>query len=210
MRKIVTGLFISLDGVVESPEDWAYQYADGQLWEDIAAGIAQADGVLLGRRTYRQFAQMWPGQPSDLPMAAFLNNTHKYVVSATLDSLEWGPASLITGDVAAEIAELKRRPGKNIQVPGSPALVRWLLCGGLLDELSLSICPIVVGSGMRLFEDTTGQVRLTVAESKTFSTGAVSVTYQPETACTGASAPGLARLRPAAVAGADGAGADSL
>lgn len=182
MRKVVTGLFMSLDGVVESPEDWAYQYADGQMWQEIAAGIARADAVLLGRRTYEQFAQIWPGQPSDLPMAAFLNNTHKYVVSATLDTLEWGPATLITGDVAAEITGLKRRAGKNIQIPGSPTLVRSLLQDGLIDELTVDICPIVVGSGMHLFEDTTGQVRLQLAESKTFSTGAVGVTYQPQTA----------------------------
>jgi dihydrofolate reductase len=182
MRKIVAGLFMSLDGVVESPEQWAYQYADDQMWEDIAAGVGRADGVLLGRRTYQAFAQMWPGQPRDMPMAAFLNNTHKYVVSATLDTLEWGPASLITGDVADELAELKRRPGKNIQIPGSPTLVRSLVHGGLLDELHLHICPIVAGPGMRLFEDMTGQVRLQVAESRTFNTGVVAVTYQPASA----------------------------
>ena len=182
MRKIVAGLFISLDGVVESPDEWAYQYGTDESWADIAAGIAQADGVLFGRRTYQAFARLWPNQPSESPMAAFLNNTHKYVVSATLDTPEWGPASLITGDVAAGLAELKRRPGRNIQIPGSPTLVRWLLGSGLLDELSLNICPIVVGSGMRLFEDMTGQVRLKVAESKTYSTGALGVRYEPASA----------------------------
>jgi dihydrofolate reductase len=182
MRKIVAGLFMSLDGVVESPETWAYQYSNDQMWEEIAAGVARADAVLLGRRTYLAFAEMWPSQPSDMPMAAFLNNTHKYVVSATLDTLEWGPASLITGDVADELTELKRRPGKNIQIPGSPTLVRSLLRGGLLDELSLHICPIVVGPGMRLFEGLTDQVRLKVAESMTFSTGVLGVTYQPDSA----------------------------
>jgi len=182
MRKIVTGLFMSLDGVVESPEKWAYQYANDQMWEGIAAGVGRADAVLLGRRTYQQFAQIWPGQPGDMPMAAFLNNTHKYVVSATLGALGWGPASLITGDVAAELNELKQRPGKNIQVPGSPTLVRWLLGHGLLDELSLSICPIVVGPGMRLFEDMSGQVRLELAESETFATGALGVTYRLDSA----------------------------
>jgi dihydrofolate reductase len=182
MRKIVAGLFMSLDGVVESPEEWAYQYGTDEMWGEIAAGVARADAVLLGRRTYRAFARMWPSQPSDMPMAAFLNNAHKYVVSATLDTLEWGPASLLTGDLAAELTELRRRPGKNIQIPGSPTLVRWLLGGGLLDELSLSICPVVVGSGMRLFEDVTDRVRLKVAESKTFSTGVLGVTYQPDSA----------------------------
>lgn len=182
MRKIVAGLFMSLDGVAESPEQWAYQYGDDKMWEEIAAGVARADGILLGRRTYEQFAQLWPSQPSDMPMAAFLNNTHKYVVSATLGALEWGPASLLSGDITAGLTELKRRPGKNIQAPGSPTLVRWLLGHGLLDELRLTICPIVVGSGMRLFEDMTGQVRLELAESETFSTGALGVTYRPDSA----------------------------
>ena len=149
------------------------------MWADIAAGITRADAVLLGRRTYEEFAQMWPNQPSDMPMAAFLNKTHKYVVSATLDTLQWGPASLLTGDLADELTELKRRPGKNIQIPGSPALVRSLLGCGLLDELHLTICPVVVGSGMRLFQDTARPVRLELAEAKTFATGALGVTYQP-------------------------------
>ena len=179
MRKIVAGLFMSLDGVVESPEQWAYQYATSQTWDDIAAGIAQADAVLLGQRTYRQFARLWPGQHSDTPMAAFLNTTHKYVVSATLITLDWGPASLITGDLAAALAELKRQPGQNILIPGSPTLVRSLLAGGLLDELSLTICPVVMGPGMRLLQDMTDRVPLTLAQVKTFSTGALGVTYQP-------------------------------
>jgi dihydrofolate reductase len=182
MRKIVAGLFMSLDGVVESPEQWAYQYGTDQMWAEIAEGVGRADGVLLGRRTYQQFAQLWPGQPSDMPMAAFLNNTHKYVVTSTLDTLQWGPASLLTGDLAAELAELKWRPGKNIQIPGSPTLVRSLVRDGLLDELSLHICPIVIGSGMRLFEGMTGQARLKVTESKTSPTGVLAVTYQPDRA----------------------------
>jgi dihydrofolate reductase len=182
MRKIVAGLFMSLDGVVESPEQWAYQYATSQMWDDMAAGITQADAILLGQRTYRQFARLWPDQHSETPMAAFLNTTHKYVVSATLDTLDWGPASLITSDVAAALTELKRRPGKNIQIPGSPTLVRSLLAAGLLDEVSLTICPVVMGLGMRLFQDMTDRVPLTLAQSKTFSTGAFGVTYRPENA----------------------------
>jgi dihydrofolate reductase len=182
MRKIVAGLFMSLDGVVESPEGWAYQYGTDQMWAEIAAGIGHADSVLLGRRTYQQFAEMWPNQPSDMPMAAFLNNTHKYVVSATLGTLEWGPASLLTGNLATDLADLRQRPGKNIQIPGSPTLVRSLLAAGLLDELSVHICPIVVGPGKRLFEDVTGQVRLKVSESKTFGSGVLAVTYQPDRA----------------------------
>jgi dihydrofolate reductase len=182
MRKIVAGLFISLDGVVESPGKWGFQYADDEMWADIAAGIAQADAVLLGRRTYEEFARLWPSQGNDVPMANFLNNSPKYVVSATLHTLQWQPARLITGDLADELTKLKQQPGKNIQVPGSPTLVRSLLRDGLLDELSLTVCPIVVGAGLRLFDEMTHQVRLELVHSKTISTGALGVTYQPASA----------------------------
>lgn len=178
MRKIVAGLFMSLDGVVESPEEWGFQYMNGELLEEIAAGIAQADSVLLGRRTYLEFAQMWPSQGSDVPMADFLNSSHKYVVSSSLETLDWGPASLVTGDLAGELTKLKEQPGQNIQIPGSPTLVRALLREGLLDELSLTICPIVVGPGMRLFEGVTDPLALEVVRSAAWSSGALGVTYR--------------------------------
>jgi dihydrofolate reductase len=177
MRKIVTGLFISLDGVVESPSDWLLSSDD--MWEVISAGITQSDAILLGRRTYLQFAEIWPNQGSDVPMADFLNNSPKHVVSSTLDTLDWANSSLVTGDLAGEVAKLREQPGKNIQIPGSPTLVRSLLRDGLLDELTLMVHPIVVGSGMRLFDGTTDRVHLKLVESTTLSTGVLSVRYQP-------------------------------
>ncbi len=179
MRKIVAGLCISLDGVVESPGKWGFQYFTDEMYEVIAAGTAQADAVLLGRRTYLEFAELWPNQGSDVPMADFLNNTPKYIVSSTLDKLEWANSSLVTGDLAEELAKLKQQPGKNILIPGSPRLVWSLLRDGLLDELQLVVCPIVVGSGTRLFDETTDHVRLELVESRTFSTGVLGVGYQP-------------------------------
>ncbi len=178
MRRIVAGLYMSLDGVVESPKGWSGPYFCNEMWEVMQAGIAQADAVVLGRRTYQEFVNIWPNQGSNVPMANFLNNAPKYV-SATLDKVEWQNSILIKGNVAEEVAKLKKQPGKNIQVPGSPRLVRSLLCDGLLDELSLFVLPIVVGTGMHLFDDVTHRVGLKLMECKTFSTGAVSVTYQP-------------------------------
>jgi dihydrofolate reductase len=177
MRKIVTGLFISLDGVVESPSNWLL--SSDEMWEAISVGIAQSDAILLGRRTYLQFAEIWPNQGSDVPMADFLNNSPKHVVSSTLDTLDWANSSLVTGDLAGEVAKLREQPGKNVQIPGSPTLVRSLLRDGLLDELTLMVHPIVVGSGMRLFDGITDQVHLKLVESTTLSTGVLSVTYQP-------------------------------
>ena len=178
MRKITAGLAISLDGVVSAPSEWAWRFLDGEMNERIAAGISEADAVLIGRRSYLEFAQIWPGQGSDVPMARFLNETHKYVVSRTLRDLDWGPATLIEGDLLQAVTDLKQRTGKNIQVPASPTLAGWLLRNGLLDELSLMVCPTVVGSGLRLFD---GDDRLDFHTSAVapLTTGAVSVTYTP-------------------------------
>src|SRR5579871_1416589 len=136
MRKLVTGLFMSLDGVVESPTSWAGPYFDDELFAWIGAGLPLADAILLGRRTYLEFAELWAIQGSSTPMGAFLNDTPKYVVSRTLETLEWGPATLVRGDLADELGKLKQHSGGNIQIPGSPALVRALLRDGLLDELA--------------------------------------------------------------------------
>ena len=182
MRKIAAGLFISLDGVVEFPERWGFQYMDNDMSEGIVDGLARADAVLFGPATYRLFARLWPHQTDDVPMAKFLNHSLKYVVSRTPDKvgkLEWEPAILLRGELASALAKVKAEPGKTIQVPGSPRLVRSLLHEGLLDELSLTICPEVVGSGMRLFDDVTDQVKLTVEQSQMHSNGAISVTYRP-------------------------------
>lgn len=175
MRKLTAGLFVSLDGVAESPDSWVGPYWSDEMNEAIATGVVEADAVLIGRRTYELFRQIWAPQGTGSPMAAFLNTTHKYVMSSTLDTLDWGPASPIR--TVEEIADLKRRPGRNIQVPGSPTLVRWLLREGLLDELNLNIAPLVVGSGMRLFDDGP-RVPLTLTQSTILSTGVIGVTYR--------------------------------
>lgn len=179
MRKIVAGLFMTLDGVVESPEKWQLPYFNDEMGQEIGAQMAAADTMLLGRRTYQEFASYWPNQPNDEPFADYMNNTPKLVVSTTLDTVDWQNSSLITGSVVEEIAKLKQQPGKNLNITGSATLVRSLLSEGLLDELRLMVCPIVVGAGKRLFDDGGDQVALTLADSRTFNTGVVYLTYQP-------------------------------
>jgi dihydrofolate reductase len=181
MRKIIAGLFMSLDGVVGSAEVWSPPYLNDELEKVIGAAIAQTDAILLGRRTYQAYAALWPSQ-SGTPMADYMNNAPKHVVSATLDTLDWANSRLVTGGLAEEVAKLKRQPGKNILIPGSPTLVRSLLRDGLLDELSLAIAPIVVGSGMRLFDEMTDQVRFKLVASTALSTGVLAVTYGPASA----------------------------
>ncbi|HEY4430988.1 MAG TPA: dihydrofolate reductase family protein [Paenibacillus sp.] len=179
-RKIVAGLFMSLDGVVDSLEASPKKWGSTEMNETIAVGVAQADTVLLGPRTYRMLAQFWQHQSDDLPMARFLNHSVKYLVSNTMieDTLEWQPATLIKGKLFEEITKLKQQPGKNIQIPGSPRLVRSLLQNGLLDELRLNICPVVVGCGLHLFDEITNQVPLHLVDSKTYSNGVIGLTYR--------------------------------
>ncbi len=181
MRKVTAGLFMSLDGVVGSPEKWHFPYFNDEMGEAVGAAMAESDAMLLGRVTYQEFASYWPGVSSeDQPFAAHMNDTPKYVVSTTLaEPLEWSNSTLIKGDVAEEISRLKQQPGKNIGITGSATLVRSLLREDLLDELGLMVHPIVVGSGRRLFEEGGDPKGLTLLDSKTFSTGVVYLTYGP-------------------------------
>jgi dihydrofolate reductase len=182
MRKIVAGLFVSLDGVATSPATWAFsRYLDAELAQIIAGGIRQADAVLLGRRTYEEFIKLWPNQPDTVTMAKFLNHSPKYVVSSTLRGpLGWANSTVLRGTLADELAVLKAQPGANIQVPGSPSLVRGLIRDGLLDELAVSICPVVVGAGGRLFDETIRDLTFRVRESRVLGTGVVHAVYGPQ------------------------------
>jgi dihydrofolate reductase len=179
MRKITAVEFISLDGVAEAPEEWTPPYFNEELMEIAQAGMDSADAMLLGRRTYQDFASYWPLQPREAPFAAWTNDTHKYVVSTTLTSLEYGPATLISNDVAAEVRKLKEQEGKGISLLGSPTLVRSLLPEGIIDELSVFLCPIVVGKGKRLFGEPIGELPLRLTDSRVLKTGAVALTYAP-------------------------------
>src|SRR5438552_1087824 len=142
------------------------------------AHLAAEDAILLGRVTYQEWAPYWPTS-TDEPYASHINNTPKYVVSTTLDKVEWKNSTLIKGNLAEEIARLKQQPGKNIGVAGSPTLVHSLLQNDLLNELTLMIHPVVVGKGKRLFQEGGAMKRLRLVDSKTTSTGVLIVTYQP-------------------------------
>jgi len=180
MRKIVAGLFISLDGVYESPGEWHFPYFDDEMGEAVGSQMAAADAMLLGRVTYQEFAGYWPQQSNDdVDIADYMNNTPKFVVSSTLDTLEWRNSTLIKDDVAAQLTALKQQPGKDIGITGSGTLIRSLLRDNLLDELRLLVHPIIVGSGKRLFADGSDQKSLNLVEAKTFSTGVLYLTYQP-------------------------------
>ncbi|HEU5101031.1 MAG TPA: dihydrofolate reductase family protein [Roseiflexaceae bacterium] len=179
MRKVIAGLFISLDGVVEAPEKWHFPYFNEKMQEAVGSSMADADAMLLGRVTYAEWTGYWPAQGDDDPVARYMNATPKFVVSRTLDTVEWNNSTLIKGDVAQQIASLKQQPGKNILLSGSGTLVQWLIQADLLDELRLLVHPVLVGSGKRLFTGGRDQKGLRLVDSQAFSTGVVQLIYAP-------------------------------
>jgi dihydrofolate reductase len=181
MRRVVASEFVSLDGVMEAPDQWHFPYFDEEMGETIEAAMGQTDTMLMGRVNYEEWAAFWPQQdPEENPVAGFMNGVRKYVVSTTLEEpLGWENSTLIKENVAEEIAELKRQTGGDISISGSGSLVRSLLQYGLIDELRLMVHPVVVGSGKRLFEEGCDRMALELVDSRTFGTGVVYLTYRP-------------------------------
>jgi dihydrofolate reductase len=176
MRKIVSYLFITLDGVVESPEKWV-MYND-EMGAAINEMSHAADTLLLGGRTYDTFAASWPQRTNeDDPLADWMNNTPKVVISSTLEDPTWNNTSVIASDMDGQVRLLKKQDGKDILISGSPTLVRSLLKDKSLDELRLFLHPIVAGKGLRLFGDDNTSLKL--AHSKTLDNGVLYTTYQP-------------------------------
>jgi dihydrofolate reductase len=184
--KLIVGTFVTLDGVMQAPggpeEDrsggfshggWLVPYFDETMGRVMTEWIAQADGLLLGRKTYEIFAAHWPHVTRDNPIAAKLNNVRKHVVSRTLDRVEWNNSTLIKDDVVDAIKRLKREQGNELQVHGSGDLIQTLLEHDLIDALRLWIFPVLLGTGKRLFANGTVPKRLTLVETRTSSTGVV-------------------------------------
>jgi dihydrofolate reductase len=165
---------------MEAPETWHFPYFDDEMGQAVEDHLAGADTLLMGRRTYEEFAGAFAGDAAGRdPVAARINATPKYVVSTTMTSADWENSTLITGDVVEEVTRLKQGPGTAIAMSGSATLVHTLLAAGLVDELRLLVHPIVVGSGARLFEES-AQIPLRLVESRTFATGVLHLTYAPE------------------------------
>ena len=180
MRKLIASFFVSLDGVVEAPDRWHFPYFDDEMGQAVGEAIAATDSMLLGRRTYEEWAAYWPQQdPASDPFVSVMNETPKFVASTTLESVDWQNSTLLEGDLAEAVHELKARPGKNIGMSGSATLVRSLLEVGVLDELRLLVHPLVVGRGAKLFPDGASPVSLELAASTTFSSGVLDLTYRP-------------------------------
>ena len=180
MRKIKSYFFISLDGVVESPDKWHFQYFDDEMGAAVGAGYATADALLMGRVLYDEWAAYWP-EHADEPFGDVMNSIKKYVVSDSLRAAEWQNSELISGNVATQkLTDVKAQEGGDIAMSGSPTTVRWLLREGLLDELNLLVHPLVVGDGMaRLFTPDEPSTPLELRSAQTFKTGVLNLSYAP-------------------------------
>jgi dihydrofolate reductase len=178
MRKIIAGLFITLDGVVEAPEKWNLPYYDDELSEAVMPLLAGAGTHLYGRRSFELFRRVFTG-PAAPPHAEMMTTTPKVVVSTTMKDPGWGPTTVISGDVAAALARLKQQPGKDITVGASGILIRFLLAERLLDELRLLVHPVVAGTGTRLFDHDSEHVPLRLLESRAHRNGVVALRYAP-------------------------------
>jgi dihydrofolate reductase len=190
MRKLTAMTFVSLDGVMQAPggpeEDrddgfehggWAVPHIDQAMIDLIGTINEHADVLLLGRRTYETFAATWPLARPDDPIGAKLNAMPKYVASRTLATVSWSGATLLAGDVAEAVRELKRAGDGEIQVHGSAGLLKTLLEHDLVDEFRVFVFPVVVGGGKRLFGPGAAPGRLRLVDTTSFATGVVANTY---------------------------------
>lgn len=179
MRKVVVTEYVTLDGVMEAPNKWSFQFWTEESAQFKFDELFASDALLLGRVTYEGFAAAWPTMKDDAGFADRMNSLPKYVVSTTLQELEWNNSRLIRENVAEEVARLKREPGGDILVAGSADLVSTLMQHDLVDEYRLMVHPVVVGSGKRLFSEGSDKTVLKLVDTRTFSSGVVVLTYQP-------------------------------
>jgi dihydrofolate reductase len=186
MGRIVVTEFASLDGVVEDPggsEDfkyggWSFEIERGEEGDKFKLDEAlDADALLLGRVTYEGFAAAWPSREGEF--ADKFNSMPKFVVSSTLEHPEWNNTTVLNGDVAEEVSKLKQEQDGDIVVHGSARLVQALVDRDLVDELRLMVFPLILGSGKRLFGETSDKKRLRLADSKTVGDGVALLIYEP-------------------------------
>jgi dihydrofolate reductase len=189
MRKLTVNAFVTLDGVMQAPggpeEDPSGGFAYGgwsvPSWDDVMAEASAADfqtpfDIVLGRKTYEIFAAHWPY--AEGPMADTLNAARKYVASNTLQSADWRNSVVLSGDVPAQLRELKEQDGPELRVLGSANLIQTLNAHGLVDEYGLWIQPVIVGKGKRIFGDDLEAASLDLVETKTSTTGVLLNRYR--------------------------------
>jgi dihydrofolate reductase len=177
MRKIIVTMFMSLDGVIGDSQNWSFSYWNDAIEKFKNEELISSDAQLLGRVTYQGFAAAWPARTGDY--ADRLNSLPKYIVSTTLGKAEWNNSHLIKENVPEELARLKQLPGQDILVHGSRTLVQMLIQHDLIDEYRLLVFPLVLGRGMRLFDEGSAAT-LNLVEAKAMGSGVVLLRYEPD------------------------------
>lgn len=178
MRNIIVTEFLSLDGVMENPM-WTFKYWNDEIAQFKAEETTANDVLLLGRVTYQGFAASWPQRTDEASGGVYFNGVRKYVVSNTLDNVEWNNSVLVKGDAVAEITKLKQQDGENLVVHGSATLAQTLIQHDLVDRYRLLVYPLVLGKGKRLFEEGI-TATLKLVETRPFSSGVTALIYEPE------------------------------
>jgi dihydrofolate reductase len=189
--KLTTNTQVSVDGVFQANGGrneefdpgmerggWARPLFDDEALASVGDFYQRADAFLFGRRTYELFAGYWGVRSGD-PISDALNTKPKYVASNTLADAQWADTTVLSGDLAAAIEELKTKGEGELQVHGSGALVRWLLENDLVDELTLLVCPVIVGEGIRLFPESGPDLALDLVDSLTYPKGITTQVYRP-------------------------------
>jgi dihydrofolate reductase len=195
--KLTTVTHVSLDGVMQGlggqDEDrsggferggWAIPLFDDEAEGFLVEGFGRADAFLFGRKTYEIFAGSWGtgswgANQGDNPISVALNTKPKYVASSTLTEPGWDDTTVLSDDVGVAVAELKARPGGELQVHGSGALIRWLMDNDLVDEINLFTYPVIIGQGTRLFPDAGPDIALDLVDSRAFPNGITMGVYRP-------------------------------
>ena len=174
MGKLYSYIYMSLDGVVASPEKWTAPYFSEDLNSDLATRLERSAGMVLGRRTYDEFSAFWPNQPEDAPFVALNNTVQKFVVSDSLGEAKWQNSSVVRG---SEVADLKKSVDGDLHITGSPTLVRNLIAQDLLDEVHLVTFPIFLGTGQRMFEGSSPVSHLRLVDSTAMDQNVLHLTY---------------------------------
>jgi dihydrofolate reductase len=179
VRSITSAFFISVDGVVGTPQNWHFPYLNSHMRAEVEQQQSEAGALLLGRRTYQEWAGHWPQQDPSAPLARRLNSARKLVASRTLTNVDWDNSTLLEGDAIDAVALLAAEGGLPIAVAGSPTLVRALLGAGVITELRLVVHPLVLGKGERLFSRGTVPLNFVLDGVHPHDNGVVVLIYRP-------------------------------
>jgi dihydrofolate reductase len=179
MRLVATE-YVSLDGVFDEPGQWSFPFFNEEAMQFKSDELATADAQLLGRKTYEGFAKAWPTMEGTGDFGVKFNSMPKYVVTSTLEKLDWTGSKPVTGDIAAEVRKLKAEPGQDLLLQGSGMLFNFLMRENLIDVYKLMVHPVVIGHGNHLFQDGEGMHKLKLVDTKRFATGIVTMELVPD------------------------------